>query len=250
MKKHEKLIFLRLITGTDQQTLAETAKITQRAMTHIEKGKYGLNNNRLELFSAFFDCRKEWFVNDEPPIYEQWGYWEFPPKSIVSKKKSAGVRLMHRQEDFIRSELGNFLVENKVTKYVFAKVKNKTNTLYFFKLSEDSFLLINTNIVMLAAIEEGLKEIPCQKKIIIDADILNFIGAPYDDNIDPDKITDLFKKAGFTVKKRFVKNITRKKIVSPDYLYVEKIARMIIEKNLNLAEIDACVQKMKKKYYP
>lgn len=246
MKQHEKLTFLRLITGTDQQVLAKTAKITQRAMTFIEKGKYGLKGERPELFSNFFGCRKEWFSHGEPPIFEQWGYWQFPSKSIIQKEKSTMVRLTRRQEKFVRAELGNFFDENKATGYAAASVKNRENTLFFLELAGDSFLLINADIIMLDAVKEALQKIFFRKSFAVDADVLNLIGSPYDENIDPDIITDLFKKAGFAVKKQFVKKPTRNKIASSRYLLVEKIARMIIEKELNVAEINACVQKLKK----
>ena len=245
MEQHERLVFLRLMTGTNQKVLADIAKIAQRSMASIEKGEYGLRGNRPKLFSGFFGCRKEWFLQGEPPAYEQWGYWQFPPKNIGHKKKSAKVQQIRRQDKFIRLELGKFLAENRVTEYVFAKIKTKKNTLFFFELAGNGFLLINTDIVMLDAVKEALQKISLRKKIIVDADVLAVIGSPYDEIANPDIIAGLFKKAGFAVKKQFVKNTTRNKIVPPRYLLVEKIARMIIEKELNIAEIDACVQKLK-----
>lgn len=246
MKQHERLVFLRLATGTDQKTLADIAKITQRAITSIEKGKYGLRGNRPELFSNFFGCRKEWFLHGELPIFEQWGYWQFPSKSIMHKEKNIRVRQTRKQEKFVRAELGEFFDENKATGYAVASVKNRENTLFFLELAGDSFLLINADIVMLDAVKKALQKISFRKSFVVDDDVLNLIGSPYDNIANPDIIADLFKKAGFTVKKQFVKNTTRKKIESPRYLLVEKIARMIIEKELKITEIDACVQKLKK----
>ena len=246
MEQHERLVFLRLMTGTNQKDLADIAKITQRSIASVEKGEFGLRGNRPELFSNFFGCRKEWFLSGELPAYEQWGYWQFPPKSIEQKKQSAKVQFIRRQDKFIRSELGEFFDENKATGYAVASVKNRENTLFFLELAGNSFLLIDVDIVMLDAVKEALQKISFKKKFAVDADILNLIGSPYDETANPSIITDLFKKAGFTVKKQFVKNNTRKKIECPRYLFVEKIARIIIEKELNIAEIDACVQKLKK----
>ncbi|WDN91049.1 hypothetical protein BuS5_04021 (plasmid) [Desulfosarcina sp. BuS5] len=203
---------MRLVTGTDQTTLADIAKITQRAITSIEKGKYGLRGNRPELFSNFFGCRKEWFSHGEPPIFEQWGYWQFPSKSIMHKEKSIRVRQTRKQKKFIRAEFGEFFDENKATGYAVASVKNRENTLFFLELAGDSFLLINTDIVMLDAVKEALQKISFKKSFVVDADVLNLIGSPHDDIANPDIIADLFKKAGFTVKKQFVKNTTRKKL--------------------------------------
>ncbi|MBL0716990.1 MAG: hypothetical protein JJV89_02970 [Desulfosarcina sp.] len=248
MEQHERLVFLRLMTGTNQKVLADIAKIAQRSMASIEKGEYGLRGNRPELFSGFFGCRKEWFLSGEPPAYEQWGYWQFPPKNIGHKKKSAKVQQIRRQDKFIRLELGKFLAENRVTEYVFAKIKTKKNTLFFFELAANGFLLINTDIVMLDAVKEALQKISFKKSFVVDADVSKVIGSPCDENTDPDIITDLFKKAGFAVKKQFIKNTAKKNILSSRYLLVEKIARMIIKKELNITEIDACVKKLKKNH--